>query len=74
MLYHTHTHGLTNIKVFAYTTLKKYIFVISATPRKPSFSKELSDTNVTEEEPLRLEAQVMAFPAPEVKWLVTVLC
>ncbi|XP_063238451.1 obscurin isoform X6 [Bacillus rossius redtenbacheri] len=36
--------------------------------RKPSFSKSLEDAKVVVGEPLKLEAQVMAFPAPEVKW------
>lgn len=42
--------------------------MISAEPRHPKFVKELSDTAGVEGEPLRLEAQVEAFPAPEMKW------
>ncbi|XP_047985118.1 obscurin isoform X4 [Leguminivora glycinivorella] len=41
---------------------------VNPTPRKPSFSKELEDVKAVVGQPLKLEAQVMAFPAPEVKW------
>ncbi|XP_066993446.2 obscurin isoform X3 [Anabrus simplex] len=41
---------------------------VKPNPRKPSFSKKLEDTRAVVGEPLKLEAQVMAFPAPEVKW------
>ncbi|XP_047520184.1 obscurin isoform X6 [Pieris napi] len=41
---------------------------INPTPRKPSFSQELEDTKVMVGQPVKLEARVMAFPAPEVKW------
>lgn len=44
------------------------IFVFSATPRKHSFSQELEDVKAVIGQPLKLEAKVMAFPAPEVKW------
>nr|CAD7588172.1 unnamed protein product [Timema genevievae] len=36
--------------------------------RKPSFSKPLEDAKAVVGQPLKLEAQVMAFPAPEIKW------
>ncbi|XP_049949483.1 obscurin isoform X1 [Schistocerca serialis cubense] len=36
--------------------------------RKPSFSKPLEGAKCVVGEPLKLEAQVAAFPAPEVKW------
>uniref|UniRef100_A0A1B6FN80 Obscurin n=1 Tax=Cuerna arida TaxID=1464854 RepID=A0A1B6FN80_9HEMI len=36
--------------------------------RHPKFTKDLSDTKALEGEPLKLEAQVVAFPQPEVKW------
>ncbi|XP_046661140.1 obscurin isoform X2 [Homalodisca vitripennis] len=36
--------------------------------RHPKFTKELSDAKALEGEPLKLEAQVVAFPPPEVKW------
>ncbi|XP_054277501.1 obscurin-like isoform X3 [Macrosteles quadrilineatus] len=36
--------------------------------RQPQFTKGLTDTAAVEGEPLRLEAQVAAFPTPEVKW------
>ncbi|KAF9803386.1 hypothetical protein SFRURICE_007232 [Spodoptera frugiperda] len=39
-----------------------------ATPRKPSFSQELEDVKAVVGQPLKLEARVMAFPAPEIKW------
>lgn len=42
--------------------------MISAEPRHPKFVKDLSDTAGVEGEPLKLEAQVEAFPAPEMKW------
>ncbi|XP_061708255.1 obscurin isoform X2 [Cydia pomonella] len=41
---------------------------VNPTPRKPSFSKELEDVKAVAGQPLKLEACVMAFPAPEVKW------
>ncbi|XP_063617006.1 obscurin isoform X2 [Cydia splendana] len=41
---------------------------VNPTPRKPSFSKELEDVKAVAGQPLKLEARVMAFPAPEVKW------
>ncbi|XP_016767640.1 obscurin isoform X7 [Apis mellifera] len=36
--------------------------------RKPSFSKSLEDVKIVVGEPLKLEAQVVAFPNPEVQW------
>ncbi|XP_059058380.1 obscurin, partial [Achroia grisella] len=41
---------------------------VNPTPRKPSFSKELEDMTAVIGQPLKLEARVMAFPAPEIKW------
>ncbi|XP_061385571.1 obscurin isoform X3 [Danaus plexippus] len=41
---------------------------VNPTPRKPSFSEELEDTKVVVGQPLKMQARVMAFPAPEVKW------
>ncbi|KAI5632857.1 immunoglobulin i-set domain-containing protein [Phthorimaea operculella] len=41
---------------------------VNPTPRKPSFSQELQDTTAVVGQPLKLEAKVMAFPAPVVKW------
>nr|XP_037866814.1 obscurin isoform X5 [Bombyx mori] len=41
---------------------------VNPTPRKPSFSQELEDVKAVVGQPLKLEARVMAFPAPEVKW------
>ncbi|CAB3240106.1 unnamed protein product [Arctia plantaginis] len=41
---------------------------VNPTPRKPSFSQELEDVKAVIGQPLKLEAKVMAFPAPEVKW------
>nr|XP_026492682.1 obscurin isoform X6 [Vanessa tameamea] len=41
---------------------------VNPTPRKPSFSQELEDVKVVVGQPVQLEARVMAFPAPEVKW------
>ncbi|XP_050680436.1 obscurin isoform X3 [Leptidea sinapis] len=41
---------------------------VNPTPRKPSFSQELEDVKVVVGQPIKLEARVMAFPAPEVKW------
>ncbi|CAH0405571.1 unnamed protein product [Chilo suppressalis] len=41
---------------------------VNPTPRKPSFSQELEDTKAVIGQPLKLEARVMAYPAPEVKW------
>ncbi|XP_076659528.1 obscurin isoform X4 [Halictus rubicundus] len=36
--------------------------------RKPSFSKPLEDTKAIVGQPLKLEAQVVAFPNPQVQW------
>ncbi|XP_050589406.1 obscurin-like isoform X4 [Bombus affinis] len=36
--------------------------------RKPSFSKPLEDAKATVGQPLKLEAQVVAFPNPQVQW------
>ncbi|XP_041975025.1 obscurin-like isoform X3 [Aricia agestis] len=41
---------------------------VNPTPRKPSFTQELEDTKAVVGQPLKLEAKVMAFPAPEIKW------
>jgi len=43
-------------------------FTVAATNRKPTFVKPLEDSKTVVGQPLKLEAQVMAFPAPEVKW------
>jgi hypothetical protein len=43
-------------------------FIVAATNRKPAFVKPLEDAKTVVGQPLKLEAQVMAFPAPEVKW------
>lgn len=42
--------------------------VIAAQRRRPSFTKELEDVKAVVGEPLKLEAQVVAFPNPEVQW------
>jgi len=36
--------------------------------RKPSFTKPLEDTKVVVGQPLKLEAQVLAFPNPQMQW------
>jgi hypothetical protein len=41
---------------------------IAASNRKPAFVKALEDAKAIVGQPLKLEAQVMAFPAPEIKW------
>ncbi|XP_026319349.1 obscurin isoform X2 [Hyposmocoma kahamanoa] len=41
---------------------------VNPTPRKPSFTQELEDVVAAVGQPLKLEAKVMAFPAPEIKW------
>ncbi|XP_028176186.1 obscurin [Ostrinia furnacalis] len=41
---------------------------VNPTPRKPSFTQELEDVKAVVGQPFKLEARVMAFPAPEVKW------
>jgi hypothetical protein len=43
---------------------------IAASNRKPAFVKPLEDAKAVVGQPLKLEAQVMAFPAPEIKWWV----
>lgn len=45
-----------------------YVVIISAERRKPSFSKSLEDVKIVVGQPLKLEAQVVAFPNPEVQW------
>lgn len=44
------------------------INIISAARRKPSFSKPLEDAKAIVGQPLKLEAQVVAFPNPQVQW------
>ncbi|KAG7311046.1 hypothetical protein JYU34_003903 [Plutella xylostella] len=41
---------------------------VNPTPRKPSFSQDLEDQKTTVGQPLKLQATIMAYPAPEVKW------
>ncbi|XP_026827528.1 obscurin isoform X4 [Ooceraea biroi] len=43
---------------------------VAVTPerRKPSFTKPLEDTKAVVGQPLKLEAQVLAFPNPQVQW------
>lgn len=41
---------------------------VAANNRKPTFLKQLEDTKAVVGQPLKLEAQVIAFPAPEIKW------
>ncbi|XP_068626397.1 obscurin [Battus philenor] len=41
---------------------------VNPTPRKPSFSEPLEDVKAVVGQPLKLQARVMAFPAPELKW------
>lgn len=43
-------------------------FFLSAKPSKPILLKDLENAKEIVGEPLRLEAQIMAYPAPEVKW------
>lgn len=38
-------------------------------PRAPSFVKPFNDVTVVTGEPLALQAQIIGFPVPEVKWL-----
>lgn len=42
--------------------------VIIAEPMKPAFIKPLNDLKVVIGQPINLEAQISAFPSPEVKW------
>lgn len=41
---------------------------ILAEPMKPAFIKPLKDLKVTIGQPINLEAQITAFPSPEIKW------
>lgn len=41
----------------------------SAEPLKPAFVKPLKDLKVTIGQPLNLEAEIVGFPSPEIKWL-----
>ncbi|XP_067207809.1 obscurin isoform X2 [Linepithema humile] len=43
---------------------------VAVTPerRKPSFTKPLKDTKTVVGQPLKLEAQVLAFPNPQIQW------
>lgn len=38
-------------------------------PRAPSFVKPFNDVTVVTGEPLALQAQIIGFPVPEIKWL-----
>lgn len=40
----------------------------SAEPMKPAFVKPITDTCLVVGQPLALEAQIMGFPSPEIKW------
>ncbi|RZF43883.1 hypothetical protein LSTR_LSTR007219 [Laodelphax striatellus] len=42
--------------------------VVSNTPKKPAFIKELADTVAVEGQPLVLQAEMEGFPEPKVKW------
>lgn len=42
--------------------------LVIASRRKPSFTKPLEDTKAVVGQPLKLEAQVLAFPNPQVQW------
>lgn len=44
-------------------------FPFAAEPLKPEFIKPLKDLKVVIGQPLNLEAQINAFPSPEIKWL-----
>lgn len=37
-------------------------------PMKPAFVKPITDTSIVTGQPLALEAQVIGFPSPEIKW------
>ncbi|XP_073813115.1 obscurin isoform X2 [Musca autumnalis] len=41
---------------------------VSPKPLTPSFVKHIEDQKITVGEPLKLEATVVGFPAPEIKW------
>ncbi|XP_025153244.1 obscurin isoform X6 [Harpegnathos saltator] len=41
---------------------------VTPTRRKPSFTKPLEDAKAVVGQPLKLEAQVLAFPNPQVQW------
>lgn len=40
----------------------------TAEPMQPVFLKPLTDLKVTVGQPINLEAQIAAFPSPEIKW------
>ncbi|XP_043238277.1 obscurin-like isoform X8 [Amphibalanus amphitrite] len=42
---------------------------VDRVPRKPSFDQTLGDVTVTEGKPLKLEARVLGYPRPVLKWL-----
>ena len=42
---------------------------ISAQALAPTFVKSFGDAHVTVGQPLKLEAKVTGFPAPEIKWM-----
>ncbi|KAL7050000.1 hypothetical protein ACKWTF_003934 [Chironomus riparius] len=42
---------------------------VKPTPRIPEFVKPFNDTNVITGDQLKLEAQVLAYPVPEVQWM-----
>ncbi|XP_024939523.1 obscurin isoform X4 [Cephus cinctus] len=41
---------------------------VTPEPRRPSFSKSLEDAKAVVGQPLKLEAQVVAFPNPQIQW------
>lgn len=45
-----------------------YLLANTAEPMKPAFVKPIKDLKVTIGQPLLLEAQIVGFPSPEIKW------
>lgn len=45
-----------------------FVLFALAEPMKPAFIKPLNDLKVVIGQPINLEAQIQAFPSPEVKW------
>lgn len=68
MFYYTKPFSLLLLKLFFQQTHVCRFFPCIAEPMKPAFVKPLSDLKVVIGQPINLEAQIQAFPSPEVKW------
>lgn len=48
----------------SYLTINNF----TAEPKVPQFIRPLNDIKITVGEPIKLEAQIIGFPSPEIQW------